>query len=183
MQHKYVTRAIVLNRTPTKEAGATITLLTEDLGLIRARAEGLRRSGAKLAHALQTLSEVEATLLRGKETWRLSGAVLVESWFGKLSPSARLRAGRRASLMLRLVQGEGNDAPLYAVYKEFLETLLSEDESMHDSAELVATLKSLSLLGHDAGAIPSLNEAQALSKEERRAIIGRINKSLASTGL
>src|SRR3989344_8524709 len=88
MQHKYLTRAIVLGRYPVKEAGSTVVLLTQDLGLVRARAEGLRRSGAKLAHALQTLSEVDATLLRGKEGWRLSGAMLIEPWFSTLTPSA-----------------------------------------------------------------------------------------------
>ncbi|MEK7510861.1 MAG: recombination protein O N-terminal domain-containing protein [Patescibacteria group bacterium] len=183
MQHKYTTRAVVLGRAPTKEVGVTVTLLTEDLGLLRARAEGLRRSGAKLAHALQTLSEVEATLLRGKEGWRLSGAVLITPWFSELPPSARLCAGRRASLITRLVQGEIIDAPLYEVFISFLETLRHEEEAGQDSAELHATLSILSLLGHDDGAVPSIDEIRALTKEDRRLFITRINRSLESTGL
>lgn len=183
MQHKYVTRALVLGRHPVKEAGASVTLLTEELGLVRARAEGLRRSGAKLAHALQTLSEVDATLLRGKEGWRLSGAVLIRPWFSELSPAARLRAGKRASLILRLVQGEVVEASLYAMYRELLQTLLTGDESEQDSAELLATLQTLSLLGHDDGSVPTREELQALSKDERRTLIARINRSLESTGL
>ncbi|HYF28860.1 MAG TPA: recombination protein O N-terminal domain-containing protein [Candidatus Paceibacterota bacterium] len=183
MQHKYVTRAFVLGRHPAKEAGASIVLLTAELGLVRARAEGVRRSGAKLAHALQTLSEVDATLLRGKEGWRLSGAVLIEPWFSTLPPAARLRAGRRASLILRLVQGESTDASLFSIYAEFLGALRSEDESLQDSAELRATLQSLSALGHDAGAIPTMEAIRALSKDERRKLIARINQSLTSTGL
>ena len=43
-----------------------VTLLTPELGLVRARAEGVRRSGAKLAHALQTLHASDVILVRGK---------------------------------------------------------------------------------------------------------------------
>lgn len=183
MQHKYVTRAIVLGRAPVKEAGATVTLLTSELGLVRARAEGLRRSGAKLAHALQTLSEIDATLLRGKEGWRLSGAVLIEPWFSQLTPTARVRAGRRASLITRLVQGEEKDAALFNVYRELLDALLIEKESGQDSAELIATLKSLAALGHDAGHIPAPEEVASFTKDERRALIARINRSIEASGL
>jgi len=158
-------------------------LLTTELGLVRARAEGLRRSGAKLAHALQTLSEVDATLLRGKEGWRLSGAILIDPWFSRLTPPARLRAGRRASLTLRLVQGEETDAALFDIYHELLHSLTVEDEAQQDSAELLATLKTLSLLGHDDGELPTLEEVKSTSKEERRLLIERINRSLAASGL
>ena len=183
MQHKYVTRAVVLARSPIKEAGVTVTLLTEELGLVRARAEGLRRSGAKLAHALQTLSETDVTVLRGKEGWRLAGAVLITPWFSTLTPAARLRAGKRASLITRLVQGEEIDTKLFTIYHNFLTRLHETPEEEHDSAELVTTLESLSLLGHDAGDIPSVDEVRALTKEERRTLITRINRSIEASGL
>lgn len=183
MQHKYTTRGIVLGRYPVKEAGESVVLLTEELGLVRARAEGLRRSGAKLAHALQTLTEVDATVLRGKEGWRLSGAVLVEPWFARLSPAARLRAGKRASLILRLVQGESAEGTLYGVYRDLLVALAEEPEDAHDAAELAATLAALSALGHDAGEIPTREELAALTKDARLALIARINRSLESSGL
>lgn len=183
MQHKYVTRAVVLARSPIKEAGVTVTLLTEELGLVRARAEGLRRSGAKLAHALQTLSETEVTLLRGKEGWRLSGAVLTTPWFSLLSPAARLRAGKRASLITRLVQGEEIDAALFTIYYTFLMRLHQTPEEEHDSAELVATLESLMVLGHDAGDIPTVDDVRMLTKDERQVLISRINRSIEASGL
>lgn len=183
MQHKYATRAIVLARYPIKEAGESVVLLTEELGLVRARAEGLRRSGAKLAPALQTLSEADVILLRGKEGWRLAGAVLATSWFAELTSATRLRAGKRASLITRLVQGEGEDLALYALYREFLGALRDEPEELHDSAELFLTLTLLARLGHDAGVIPSRESIAALAKDERLTLISRINESLASSGL
>lgn len=183
MQHKYATRGIVLARTPIKEAGTSIVILTEELGLVRARAEGLRRSGAKLAHALQTLSEADVILLRGKEGWRLAGAVLIEPWFMTLSPAARLRAGKRASLITRLVQGEGADTELFTIYREFLTALADPDEAGHDAAELHATLRMLASLGHDAGPIPATGEIRALARTDRLALIARINRNLEASGL
>ena len=122
-------------------------------------------------------------MLRGKEGWRLSGAVLVEPWFQKLSPAARTRAGKRASLILRLVQGETVDAKLYDTFVGFLNELAQGDDVEQDRAELFATLKILSILGHDDGPFPSEEEVKALSKDERLALIGRINRGLEASGL
>ena len=84
MRHKYETRGIVLSRSPVGEASSFVTLLTSELGLVRALAQSVRRPGAKLAPALATLAESSVVLVRGKEGWRLAGAVLEESWLEKL---------------------------------------------------------------------------------------------------
>src|SRR3989338_9216530 len=95
MRHKYETRGIVLSRSSLGEANAFITLLTPELGLVRARAQGLRRSGAKLAAALPTLAESSVVLVRGRDGWRLAGAVLEENWFARIQrAAARARAAR-----------------------------------------------------------------------------------------
>mgnify|MGYP001567250827 CR=1 FL=1 len=76
MRYKYETRGIVLSRAPSGEANAFITLITPELGLVRARAQGVRKPGAKLAAALATFAESSLVLVRGKEDWRIAGAVL-----------------------------------------------------------------------------------------------------------
>ena len=77
MRHKYETRAVVLFRSPVGETSAFVVLLTSELGLVRTLSQGVRKSGAKLAHALTTFAESDVVLVRGKDGWRLSGAVLV----------------------------------------------------------------------------------------------------------
>lgn len=183
MRHKYVTDALVLARTPLKESAALVTLLTEEFGLVRARAEGLRKSGAKLAHALQTLDRCEVTLVRGKEGWRLSGAILEESWFGKLARPERLRAGRIAGLMLRLVHGEANDPALYALYAGFLEALPGLSEESQDTAEIMTALRILTSLGLDVGVLPQAGEYAPLPPEARRELVMRVNRGIAASGL
>ena len=183
MRHKYATRAIVLARTPIKESALLVTLLTEELGLVRTRAEGLRKPGAKLAHALQTFDMCEATLVRGKEGWRLSGALLTEHWFRRLDAGARARAGRINGLVLRLVHGEAGDTFLYPLFVRFLEMLPEQSEAEQDAAEVRTALRLLALLGLDAGALPGDNERGPLSPEERRAYVTRINHGIQASGL
>jgi recombinational DNA repair protein (RecF pathway) len=140
MRHKYSTRGVVLARTPLREAGATVTLVTEEFGLVRARAEGLRKPGAKLAHALQALDECSVTLVRGKEGWRLSGALLEKNWFTELSRSARLRVARVVSLFLRVAPGDEQGSVLYGIFHTFLEALPGASEELQDAAECIAAL-------------------------------------------
>ena len=183
MRHKYATDAIVLARTPLKESATLLTLLTEEFGVLRARAEGLRKPGSKLAHALQTFDRCEVTLVRGKEGWRLSGALLEERWFSKLDRKGRERAGRVNGLLLRLVQGEVNDTFLFSIFIRFLEALAGREEEGQDAAECFAALRVLASLGLDAGAIPEDHEYAPLPPEERRALVTRINRGIAASGL
>ncbi len=187
MRHKYPTEAIVLHRTPLAEESALLTLLTRDVGLVRARAQGVRKRGAKLAPALATFAESDMVLVAGKEGWRISGALLRDNWFHTLSRAARTRAARVSTLILRLVHGESPDPVLFETFRGFLTTLTSFPEDTHDSAECLAALRILSALGLDAGDIPEagLFTSTALSSvaENRSAFIVRVNRGIAASGL
>lgn len=189
MRHKYDTRGIVLGHAGAGEANAHVLVLTGDLGLVRARAQGVRRSGAKLAAALQTFAESDLVLIRGKEGWRLSGAVLGENWFARLARgNARERAGRTAHLLLRLVAGEAPEAELYPLLRGYFEALATLPEESHDAAEIRAALALLAALGFDAG--ERLAPGELFGPEElarvqgaRGAYIARVNQDLAASGL
>ena len=189
MRHKYETRGIVLSRSPIGETSASITLLTADVGLVRARAQGLRRSGAKLSAALTTLAESEVTLVRGKESWRVAGAVLVERWFTRLpSAAARLRAARVSGLLLRFVAGESREPALFEIMKGFFEALAVRPESEFDAIEVLAVTRILATLGFDAGRV--LGAALVFSPEmisevekNRAEYITRINRGITASGL
>lgn len=175
MRHKYVTRAIVLGRYAARESGVMLTLLTEDLGLVRAKAEGLRKPGAKLASALQTLCECDVTLIRGRDGWRLAGALLTENRFRTLSPDARSRAARVASLFLRLMPPDAHEAGFFALYTDFLKELGDSPVETQDTAECMAALSLLIMLGLDSG--------PATESISRKDMVLRINKGIAASGL
>lgn len=189
MRHKYDTRGIVLSRTPLGEANALVTILTPELGLVYARAQGVRNSGAKLSGALTTLSESSLMLVRGKEGWRIVGAVLEENWFGRIANfSSRKRATRISGLLVRLVAGEVRDPALFSIVRGFFEALATLPDDAHEAAEMLAALRALSVLGLDAGDIPGEPSAFAVPMlasigAERTDYITRINRGIAASGL
>lgn len=189
MRHKYATEAVVLARYPLGEASVSLGLLTKEFGLVKARAQGLRKSGAKLAGALQTLSAANVTLVRGKEGWRLTGALATEAFAQTLTAQSRERAGRVASLILRLLSGEHREPLAYQVLIEFLRALAALTDEEADEAEIAAALYVLRLSGVDAGErIPDpdgMYGATALSyvREHERDLIVRINHGIEASGL
>lgn len=189
MRHKYETRGIVLSRSPLGEANAFVTLLTPDLGLVRARAQGLRRPGAKLAAALATLVESDLVLVRGREGWRLAGAVLQENWFTRMRLHApRTRAARVSGLLLRLVAGETHDPALFPIIRGFFGALAALPEDAHEAVEVLAALRVLAALGFDAGEIPGgaspfAPEPLAAIMKNRASYITRINHGIDVSGL
>ncbi len=189
MRHKYETRGIVLSRSPLGEANAFVMVLTPELGLVRARAQGLRASGAKLAHALTTFAESSLVLVRGKEGWRLAGAMLEENWFKRMqSAPPRERAARVSGLLLRLVAGEAHDTTLFPIMSGFFSALSEHPEEQHEAVEMLAALRTLAALGLDVGGIPGEPSAftpplLAAVAEDRTAYITRINHGIATSGL
>ncbi len=189
MRHKYEIRGIVLARAPLGEANALVTVLTDEVGLVRARAQGVRRQGAKLAAALATFSESSLVLVRGKEGWRVAGAVLEENWFGRLADAAaRSRAARVSGLLLRLVGGDAPDPRLFGTVRNFFGALESLPEESREDAEALAVLRILAALGLDAGKLPEeegdFTPAMLAAVRERRAeYIARINRGIAASGL
>lgn len=189
MRVKYHTRGIVLARLHSGEANSTIVLLTPDVGLVYARAQGVRKSGAKLAPALGTLAENICILVRGKEGWRITGAVLEDDWFSKLpSFETRSRAARISSLVARLVVGEERDHALYPIIISFLKALATLPEESHESIEILAALRILTVLGLDIGEVPIDDplfgsDLLATIQRDRVKYIARINNGIAASGL
>lgn len=189
MRHRYETRGLVLSRTPSGEANAFVTLLTPELGLVRARAQGVRRSGAKLAASLATFAESSCVFVRGKEGWRIAGAMLEENWLARVaSTSARARAARVSGLLLRLVGEQTQEAGLFSIITGFFAALSRLPEETHEAAEALAVLRVLAALGLDEGGIPGKASEFTPSlvgeiHKARMEYIARINRGIAASGL
>jgi recombinational DNA repair protein (RecF pathway) len=189
MRHKYDTHGIVLSRAPLGEANASIILLTPGFGLIRARAQGVRRPGAKLAPALITYAESSVILVRGAEGWRITGALLRENWFRRLArASARAVAARIAGLLLRLAAADVRDPALFSIIVEFFEALSVTPQEHYEAIEILAALRLLSVLGLDAGDIPGNSSGFTAShidtiESAKSLYVARINIGIAASGL
>ncbi len=180
MRHKYATPGIILARYPLSEASVSLLVLTPEFGLVRARAQGARKLGAKLAPALQLLCESDLTLIHAKDGWRITGALPITNWFSMITEhTSRERAGRIATLYLRFLRGESKDAKLFSTFKELLTTLAKEEEHFHEAGECLAALLFLHALGLDEGEMPTLVDIQ----NDQSPYIARINRGLKASGL
>lgn len=179
-----------------KESNCLYTLLTCDLGLIRAQAQGVRLLKSRLRYALEPYSFAEISLVRGKDIWRITSASFQRNIYSDLE-----RDSRRLSVLLnvtslikRLIQGELPDPHLFTVIKEGFHTLVNVDLGPENIADLevLIVLRILYVLGY-IGSENGVHEVAKTNNFEtsdfktakllRSQILRTINSSLKETDL
>ncbi len=192
MYRIYTTDAFVLSSQPAAEASLKVSLFTEELGLVRAHAQGVRLVGSKLRSGLQTLHRSNVSLVRGREFWRLTSAMSYEQSDWKFEQ--RTLFARLLALVERLVHGEEQDGELYGILVH-LHALLARESFTADELrqlELLALLQILDHLGYVGGEQQplSLFKANPLEKQTLALVTGKegellsmVNASLHATQL
>lgn len=191
MHQKYITEGLVLSKLGVGEANTLVFLLTEELGLLRAKAVSARREASKLRYGLEPLTHARYTLVRGKAEWRLTGVDEVSRAFVGAAPAQRKRLGQVSRLLLRLVAGVEPSRELYRLVRGGFEAL-ARTEVDADSVECVLVLRILAELGY-LPALPAVEpfvEDDSFSPElarqaaaSRKLLIKLINESLQASGL
>ncbi len=186
--HIYQTSAIVLGRTPIGESNAYISLLTRELGLIRAVARSVRSEKSKLRYALQRYTECEVSLVRGKDVWRITGAVPIFSHSENLSNSPLRRAlvAKIARLLMRIHGEERNEFAFDSVQSLFA----ALGEGKVDDLELITALRLLYALGYvgNEATLSPYVETSAITDEalihlekDRDTLVAIVNRALAAS--
>lgn len=176
MHDVVATRGIVLSKRTVGEANTLVSMLTEDLGVIRGSARSGRLERSKLRYGLEPLTFGTFSLVRGKYEWKITGTQEITSLFVKppqdsvptpllagldsdrtvgTSASARLVverrkvAGRISRLLLRLIQGEEPIKDLFDVVSRGL-TYIAQTSDLEELApvEWVLVLRILAQLGY-----------------------------------
>lgn len=150
----------MLSKVNRREADRVYSILTRDFGLVRASALGVRKEASKLRGALEPVSLVRISLVRGKEYWRITSVELIE----KIDPLPEIL--RPLALLEKLVQGEAPNQELFdtLIYQSICEGVSEE--------KFVAGI--LFHLGY-------LKEADL--KLEKKSLIKAINEGLEQTHL
>lgn len=190
MYQKYQTEAIVLSSWESGENDRTLALYTKDFGLVRARASAVRAERSKMRYALQHLSHVDVSLVRGKRGWRAAGASARSGAHGARRGIAAF--ARIAQITLRLIGGEERNEYLFAALAEAHCALMRTDQGAVATVELVCVARVLFALGylsseafetalftHTAYADEHLKEAEALHEK----LLASINRAIAETQL
>ena len=191
MYQKYHTDAIVLKSYESGESDRVFALYTHDFGLVYARATSVRSEKSKMRYALQTCARAHVSLVKGKNGWRLAGAVTLQTPIGKDIKGVGTFA-RIAELVVRMVGGEELNTYLFETLAEAHCVLVTTYVESTVTIEIVCAARILYALGylstealestlftHTAYASEHLLEAERLQKT----LLAHINRAIAETQL
>lgn len=191
MHHIYHTEGIILGSKNFKEASKYFYILTKDLGLVYAEAQGIRKLSSKLRFVLQEFNYVKLDFVQRKNIWRITNAVKTNELeelnkdFTKLKIIANI-----SKLLLRLLPGIESNPKLFGeVLNGFY--LLEKTNTKEDlkNIEIVLVLRILNNLGYIGENFENLtrspleNELLSSLSKNKISIIREINKALRETGL
>jgi DNA repair protein RecO (recombination protein O) len=120
----YVTDAIVLSRFDYGEADRILTLLTPELGKIKAIAKGIRRPKSRIGGSLEPLAELRVQLARGRTFDVVTQVTMQHAWLGlrdRLEVTAT--AWYCAELLERSLEERHAAEPLYLLLRRAYELL------------------------------------------------------------
>jgi len=173
--HIYQTEAFVINERVVGEANKIFYLLTPDLGLIVAVAQGVRLLKSKLRYQIRRYELVHVSLVRGKEVWRLVGAEKSLELDGTLKDQAKFESlAKIFTLLSHFIQGEGEQAEIFNDLKAGINYLAGESSpELRRGFELAMALRLLNSLGYvknSAETLPILNFKVWSAEELKKAL-------------
>lgn len=195
--HIYQTECYVCGGANIGEANRLLFLFTKDLGMIGATAQGIRLEKSKLRYSLQDFSHTSVSLVKGKNSWKVTSANQIFRLGGifETSPEKYRLTARIFSLLRRLLAGEEKNEALYIIVKSGLEHLSeipSADSQSIKNFECLLVLRILHNLGYCGDTEPLKEFATAgewnsevLKKISafRKEALSTINTSLSETQL
>ncbi len=150
MHHIYTTNAIIIKSAPIGEANKYYFLITQDLGFVKASAQGVRLDKSKLKGHLQNYSLVKISLVKGKVVWRIVGVETVERGDFLKNTNKLIAINNVFSLLLRLLHGEEKNEMLFKCIESFYIFLHNNEISLENikNLETITVLRILYNLGY-----------------------------------
>jgi DNA repair protein RecO len=193
MHHIYHTEAFVLGSRSFGEDSKTLVLYTKELGLVHARAQAVRKLTSKLKYTLQDFSYAQVDLVRGKEIWRITTAVPIDSLYEvRKNIDTDEVFARLCSLVARLCTGEDQNTEVFSVLidaSEMLKVRSASKEALRNT-EIFCVARILIALGYlDRALIPTVSQNTTcvpdifLNDEIKKTILQKINQALREAQL
>lgn len=147
--HIYTTPGFLIHSRPSGEAGKFFLVFTRELGMIGARAQGVRLSQSKLRYHTQDYSFGYYSFVRGKDVWRMTGAQKIEGIMEVKKKNMRLYV-QILTLLKRLLPGEEKNEHLFEILEVFHTYLGHRDleKEIGELVECLTVLRILSALGY-----------------------------------
>ncbi len=193
MHHIYHTEGIILDSRNMGEAEKYYSVLTRDLGMITARAQGVRKMHSKLRFVLQDFAYIKLDLVAGQNIFRITSAAKT-NLLEKISKNPKTLSilANISRLLKRLLAGV---EPNEALFGELLNGLdiLEKTETEEDlgNIEAVIVLRIVHNLGYIGGdemldkfiKSPFEKDMVFEAAKNRGKILSEINKALKETHL
>lgn len=188
MHHIHVTDGVVLQKRGVGEANTLVSVLTQDLGVVRGSARSTRLGVSKLRYGLEPLTSARFSFVKGRNEWRLVSVERAEHMFNTATPAQRAAAGRVSQLLLRLIHGQEPSAALYTDVTAGFAALLKHDVASVETVLVLRVLYHLGYLPHTDALAPFVEadyslELSAEALKSKSLLIRTINESLQATGL
>lgn len=151
MHQIYHTDAFILRSIAVGEANKKVWLYTEELGLVIAIVQGIRKPGSKLSYSLVDYSLARVDLVKGKNTWRLINLENKKNpLHGVLTTPLARSYVRSLGFVERLYLGE--DQPSSDIFEHLLECANIVEKNDIDSLvfDTLSLWKIIALLGYIA---------------------------------
>jgi len=140
MDYKY--HGIILGKIDIAETDRVYTIYTEEVGKIRTVAKGVRKSNAKLAGSLESLTYAEIFIARGQGLGKITGVIPVEN-FSAIKADFELlsRILHVLKIVQKIISEEEKDEKFFRLILEYLETMgklaEAEEEKKIQKAEIL----------------------------------------------
>lgn len=145
----YHSEAFVMSTRNTGEADKTFKLFTKDFGVIMAKATGIRKIESRLRYFVQDFKYIDASLVKGKNYWRLVSARPIHELNSKKSLATSSRV--RSLQLISKLAGEGEPMPeLFETLSEaymYTSRIHPSNEDL-EGIEALLALKILHTLGY-----------------------------------
>lgn len=194
MHHLYQTKAYVLGAAATGEANMMCRLFTRDLGFVAAFAQGVRLAKSKMAGHLTPGTFVQVSLVRGKELWRLVGAIEIAAPKDEMTLEERVQRrafwARISKFLNRFVQGEDPHVDVFDDVEAIGQILVPDFVAHIRTLECLFVLRSMYRFGYIAPGVLVEFTSGALTAEmvvsfvqHQHAALALINKALKESHL
>lgn len=188
----YHSEAFIMSSKNSGEADKVYKIFTKDLGIITAKATGIRKIESRLSYFVQDFKYIEGSFVRGRNFWRLVSAKPIHELNSKesLATPSRIRS-------LQLIQKlSPEEEPLVNLFNELVSaySFTSENHPIGEnmqSVEALIAVKILYALGYwgdeqsDDDFVKSPFNIDSIDKikKVKKTIIKELNNSLRVTGL
>lgn len=197
MYTKLHTEGIILRARNVGESDRLFSIFTKDLGMVSARARGVRNLKSRQRQALQQMALIDVSFVRSKIGWRVTNVAAKGSLFSLCGKDIgkRVFVTRVCMLVRRLVVGEEANLELYTTIRSAFDFVFEHATSVDDlkTLEVLTALRVLHLLGYlkeggvwDAFLLDTTKITPTLIgevKKIRRQAVAEVNRALKETQL